>query len=107
MKRKEEVFSLGVNEHDNPEMTININDECDYSKHKNRQVEVKVKADCRGVYIQAKGYETDFDDTPIMLEIWDGRLRLVVWDQKDKEDPSHIIDLECLRKIKKKSKKKV
>jgi len=84
-------------------MLAYIHDECDNSK--GRQVEVKVKADCRGIYIQAKGYKTDFDDTPIMLEIWNNELRLIVWGEKDKEDPSQIISLENLRKKTKSTKK--
>lgn len=99
--KNEEVNSIGINKDGNPEMTAYINDESDDSK--NRQVEVKVKADCRGIYIQAKGYETDFDDTPIMLEIWNNELRLIIWGEKKMEDPSQIINLEGLRK---KSKKK-
>lgn len=88
--------SVGVNGERRSEMTAYIHDECDNSK--NRQVEVKVNADCRGIYIQAKGYETDFDDTPIMLEIRNNELRLVIWGEKKSEDPSQIINLEGLRK---------
>ena len=87
--------SVGLGKDRESEMTAYIADEC--SDPKGRQVEVKVKADCRGIYIQAKGYETDFDDIPIMLEIWNNRLRLIIWGEKDKEDPSQIIDLEGLR----------
>lgn len=92
--------SVGLDDYRESSMTAHIHDECDYEngRQSGRQVEVKVKADVRGVYIQAKGYETDFDDTPIMLEIWNNELRLVIWGDKKMEDPSQIISLECLRK---------
>ncbi len=34
---------------------------------------------------------------PILLELYEGRLRLVVWDDINLEDPSHIIDLQDAR----------
>ena len=36
---------------------------------------------------------------PILLELHEGRLRLIVWDDINLEDPSHIIDLEVAGKI--------
>lgn len=45
---------------DTKEMLATIHDDYNGSK---RKVDVKVTADCRGIYIKAKGYGTDFDDT--------------------------------------------
>ena len=95
MKKKTSVILTSERE---SSMTAYIEDGCDCGKHRQRTVEVRVEANCRGIYISPKGYGTEFDDTPIMLEIWDGKLRLVIWDDKDKEDPSNIINLEHLRK---------
>ena len=92
------AVSIAIDSNRESSMTAYIHDECDCGKHKQRTVEVKIKADCRGIYISPKGYETDFDDTPILLEVWDGKLRVVIWGVKDEEDPSQIIELECLRK---------
>jgi hypothetical protein len=33
----------------------------------------------------------------IMIETWDGRLKMSVWSDVNKEDPTHDIDLEAAR----------
>ena len=40
--------------------------------------------------------------SPIMLEIWEGKLRLIVWADINQEDPTHIIDLEGARETNRK-----
>jgi hypothetical protein len=61
---------------------------------------VTVNQDSRGsgIEISPAGYgdalSQDGKGTPIYLELWEGKLQLVVWDDINKEDPSHIINLE-------------
>jgi len=59
------------------------------------KVDIKLEDVNNSLWISAKGYE-DHGGTPslITMEIWEGRLRLLVWADKNEEDPTHIIDLE-------------
>lgn len=45
---------------------------------------------------------TDGHGVPVILELWEGRLRLLVWADINQEDPTHIIDLEGAREDKRK-----
>jgi hypothetical protein len=62
-------------------------------------VEIKVKVLSEGgkVWIQPNGYgekcAADGEGFPIGIEIWQGRLRLIAFDDINREDPQ-IIDLE-------------
>jgi hypothetical protein len=75
----------------------------------NSQKNVNVEVECSNdsVYILLEGYSDasspDGEGCPVMLEVWEGELRVVVWSDINKEDPTHIISLqgarEELRKI--------
>lgn len=66
-----------------------------------RTVEVEVAEEHSGLVIYPAGYGcfgcADGTAGPILLELHKGRLRLLVWDDINLEDPSHIIDLEGAR----------
>jgi hypothetical protein len=75
--------------------TITIKEQCPDSP----PVEIKVKVLSEGgqIWIQPKGYgekcAMDDEGWPVGIEIWQGRLRLIVFDDINREDPQ-IIDLE-------------
>ena len=52
----------------------------------------------RDVGIQVEGYgdkySNDGEGFPILIEYYEGKLRLVVWSDINKDDPTHIIDME-------------
>jgi len=75
--------------------TINIKEQCPDA----RPAEIKVNILSEGgqIWIQLEGYgdktSVDGDGWPVGLEIWQGRLRLIVFDDINREEPQ-IIDLE-------------
>ncbi len=75
--------------------TINIKEQCQDSP----PVEIKVNVLSEGghIWIQPQGYgekcAIDGEGWPIGIEIWQSRLRLIVFDDINREDPQ-IIDLE-------------
>jgi len=80
-----------------PTATI-IKEQCPDVQH----VEIKVNILSEGgqIWIQPEGYgekcATDGEGFPVGIEIWQGRLRLIVFDDINREDPQ-IIDLESAR----------
>jgi hypothetical protein len=52
----------------------------------------------QGIEICPEGYgyanSYDGEGSPILLEVWDGKLKLHVWGDINKQDPTHQIDLE-------------
>ena len=64
--------------------------------------------DGNSISVEAEGYNTcNIDDdckpgtgitAPVMIEAWDGELRVIVWGDINQEDPTHIISLEGARK---------
>jgi hypothetical protein len=65
-----------------------------------KSISVDILSDYGKIWIQIEGYgdctSQDGYGYPIGLEIWDGRLRLIVFDNINEEDPK-IIDLERAR----------
>ena len=78
--------------------TINIKEQCPDAT----PVEIKVSILSEGgqIWIQPHGYgekcTIDEQGWPIGIEIWQGRLRLIIFDDINREDPQ-IIDLEKAR----------
>ena len=35
--------------------------------------------------------------TPVLIEVWDGKLRVIVFGDINEEDPTHVIELEAAR----------
>ena len=66
-----------------------------------RAIHVEVAEEQNGLAIYPTGYGcfacADGTAGPIRLEVHEGRLRLLVWDDINFEDPSHEIDLEGAR----------
>jgi hypothetical protein len=62
-----------------------------------RAVKVKIKASSQGIYIFPEGYgeaaAVDGEGSPIYIELWNGVLRVLCWDDINSEDPN-IIDME-------------
>ena len=61
------------------------------------EIKVNVLSEGGKLWIQPKGYgdkcSADGEGWPVSIEIWQGRLRLIVFDDINREDPQ-IIDLE-------------
>ena len=78
--------------------TINIKEQCPDSA----PIEIKVNILSEGgqIWIQPQGYgekcAADGEGFPIGIEIWQNRLRLLVFDDINREDPQ-IIDIEKAR----------
>lgn len=66
-----------------------------------RSIAVEVAQEQGGLAVYPAGYGlyacADGTAGPILLELHEGRLRLLVWDDINLEDSSHIIDLELAR----------
>jgi hypothetical protein len=66
-----------------------------------RDIRVEIVEEQGGLAIYPAGYGcypcADGTAGPILLEVHEGRLRLVVWDDINFEDPGHEIDLEAAR----------
>jgi hypothetical protein len=64
-------------------------------------IHVEAAEEQNGLAIYPTGYGrfacADGTAGPIRLEVHEGRLRLIVWDDINFEDPSHEIDLEGAR----------
>jgi hypothetical protein len=79
--------------------TITIKEQCPDSPPV--EIEVNILSEGGQIWIQPKGYgekcAADGEGFPIGIEIWQGRLRLIVFNNINSEDPQ-IIDLEAARK---------
>ena len=78
--------------------TITIKEQC--SDAAPIEIEINILSESGKVWIQPKGYgekcAADDEGFPIGIEIWQGRLRLIVFDDINREEPQ-IIDLEKAR----------
>jgi len=67
------------------------------SEHPGKSIELSLNAENGQLWIRPAGYgeecAPDGEGSPVGIEIWQGRLRLVVFDNINSEDPQ-IIDLE-------------
>jgi hypothetical protein len=80
------------------ENTITIKEQC--SDALSIEIKTKVLSEGGQIWIQPQGYgekcAIDNEGWPIGIEIWQGRLRLIVFDDINREEPQ-IIDLEKAR----------
>lgn len=64
------------------------------------EIEVNIISEGGQIWIQPRGYgekcAIDGEGYPVGMEIWQGRLRLIVFDKINREDPQ-VIDLEKAR----------
>ena len=79
--------------------SINIKEQCPHSA--STEIRVNILSEGGQIWIQPEGYgekcAADGEGWPMGIEIWQGKLRLIVFDDINKEDPQ-IIDLEKARK---------
>ena len=79
------------------EQTVTLKDKGNTDK----QVEIKIKSDsdCIAIFPSSYGEKSAQDGygAPVLLEIWDGELRVVVWSDINDDDPTDIISLEGAR----------
>lgn len=73
-------------------------------ENRTKVIAVEAEQEARSIVIKPEGYgdfhSEDGNGTPILLEFWEGQLRLVVWADINSQDPTHVIDLEGAREDK-------
>jgi hypothetical protein len=86
-------------------MNAIVTDQIYSSKELRKKIPVKVVANDGVISINAKGYDFNHDEDNgiITLEVCEGRLRLIVWADKNNDAPTHVIDLEKAKGRPKKS----
>lgn len=73
------------------EMTTTLNEVMDEDGGK---MDVKVESCDRNLTVSIKGYEGVSCDEIILVELCEGVARVVIWADKEQEDPTHIIKLD-------------
>lgn len=62
---------------------------------------VRIESHSHHIVIRPKGYgdacSKDGDGFPIMIEKYDGKLRVILWGDINMQDPTHTIDMEGAR----------
>ena len=80
--------------------TINIKEQCQDAPLV--QIKVNILSEGGQIWIQPQGYgekcAVDGQGWPVGIEIWQGKLRMIVFDNINREDPQ-IIDLENAKEI--------
>lgn len=73
-----------------------LNDAGTHPENETQSVKVLTERDGLALILEPKGYGTkeDPDAGPVLLEKYNGCLRLVVWADKNFANPTHIINLE-------------
>lgn len=75
-------------------MKVNLMDQADYEAE---ELEVTVKEFNGTLLIGAKGYgemcSDDDNGHPVVIELYEGKFRVIAWADINKEDCTHIIDL--------------
>jgi hypothetical protein len=63
-----------------------------------KEIPVTIESSNDHLLIRPLGYgdydSTDGEGTPIMVEVFEGKLRVIIWSDINQEDPTHIISLE-------------
>ena len=65
-------------------------------------LEVKANSVAEGLWLGVEGYQdasTEDFGYIVKLDYWEGRLRVLVWADKENEEPTHIIDLSSAKKV--------
>jgi len=62
---------------------------------------IHIEADQDAIALRPEGYGEasagDGSGFPVLIEKWDGELRVIVWADINRQDPTHIISLEGAR----------
>lgn len=73
----------------------------DYDPHKTLELRVRTSGQDHMLMIGVKGYgemtAEDGGGYPILVECYEGKLRLMIWGNINQEDPTHVISLEGAR----------
>lgn len=98
---EEKDLNLRRNSEMNRKVKFNLHDQAHpYAKPVQGSISLPEK-DFSQLLIRFKGYgdccSAEGHGVPIILERYEGKLRLIVWADINKEDPTHIIDLEEAR----------
>ena len=68
--------------------------------------DIRIEVWPQSILIRPEGYGektvVDGQGSPIMIENYDGRLRVIIWGDINREDPTHIINMEGAREDKRK-----
>ena len=68
---------------------------------KETNIPIQVHSRNGALLIKPEGYgdmcSDDNEGVPVLIEVYDGQLRVVIWDDINQEDTSHIISLEGTR----------
>jgi len=66
-----------------------------------RKIPCKIELNNGKLFFYIEGYgdccSQDYDGSPLVIEVWDNKLRVVVYSDINQEDPTHNIDLENAR----------
>lgn len=70
----------------------------DQSPDSTKEIPVKIEISNGQICIYPEGYgdcsSEDGYGCPVMLEVWEGKLRVLTWGDINQEDPTQITDLE-------------
>ncbi len=94
------LVSVSLSETEGCTMDTLLKDPLTEGKKDQRKIPVKVVSDDGVVNINIKGYDFNHNNGIITLEIWDEQLRLLVWADRESEEPTHIINLEKAKEVK-------
>ncbi len=69
---------------------------CDYDKHIDRSATMTVVGSTLSISIQGYGEKTaeKGEGSPIVVDFTGGKLKVYLWSDINKEDPTHIVDME-------------
>jgi hypothetical protein len=77
-----------------------LTDQCDQPNDK-PTLPIKIVGNGGQILIGFQGYGEHGADvehaTPVLIEVWDGKLRVIIWSDVNQEDPTHTIELEAAR----------
>lgn len=62
-----------------------------------KKTSVDILSTAGAIFLRHEGFGDKDDTWPIMLEVYDGKVRVVAWNDKDEDDPV-IVDLEKARR---------
>ena len=62
-----------------------------------RTIDVEVTSNSNGISVKIDGYEDMNGCDPVLIELYEGVPRVVIWGDINQEDPTHIILLEGAR----------
>ena len=75
--------------------TTELHDHCDTTPKQSIKAKAVLGELCALLGAEGYGTKNTIGDEPmVMMEFWEGELRVLVWTDINQEDPTHIISLE-------------